>query len=245
MSFHTLRKRLPPPGARLPESGYVNFFIDITGTMLCFQDEAGVVTCFEPFSSEAVQDIVGSLIQSGGVIVPVYNDTGNSLTLTIAANAVTNAMLAVGIDAAKIANGSVSNTEFQYLNGVIAPVQDQLDSKTTFERYLGTTTSATPVALAALTFSGSEMIMLELKAVCRKTTGATIEGAAFVRRALVSVDSGVPTLLDVATEYSARSQNPKTWNLKLNAVGSTLEILAVGDSGDSLTWRVDITYTRT
>ena len=40
-----------------------------------------------------------------------------------------NEHLATGIDSVKIANGSVSNTEFQYLNGVTSAVQTQLDSK--------------------------------------------------------------------------------------------------------------------
>lgn len=34
-----------------------------------------------------------------------------------------------GVDAAKIADGSVSNTEFQYLNGVTSAVQTQIDTK--------------------------------------------------------------------------------------------------------------------
>ena len=39
------------------------------------------------------------------------------------------ATLASGIDATKIANGSVDNTEFQYLNGVTSAIQTQIDSK--------------------------------------------------------------------------------------------------------------------
>ena len=34
-------------------------------------------------------------------------------------------------DAEKIANGTVNNTEFQYLNGLTSAIQSQLDSKTT------------------------------------------------------------------------------------------------------------------
>jgi hypothetical protein len=48
---------------------------------------------------------------------------------TIDAGVVTNAKVASGIDAAKLADGSVSNTEYQYLNGVTSNVQTQLDSK--------------------------------------------------------------------------------------------------------------------
>ena len=51
----------------------------------------------------------------------------------LAANAVVNASIAAAaaIDATKIADGSISNTEFQYLNGVTSAIQTQLDSKTT------------------------------------------------------------------------------------------------------------------
>lgn len=37
---------------------------------------------------------------------------------------------AAGIDASKIADGSVSNTEFQYLDGVTSNIQDQIDNIT-------------------------------------------------------------------------------------------------------------------
>jgi len=39
------------------------------------------------------------------------------------------ATLSAGVDATKIANGSVDNTEFQYLNGVTSAIQTQIDSK--------------------------------------------------------------------------------------------------------------------
>jgi hypothetical protein len=41
------------------------------------------------------------------------------------------ATLSAGVDATKIADGSVDNTEFQYLNGVTSAIQTQIDSKTT------------------------------------------------------------------------------------------------------------------
>jgi len=43
--------------------------------------------------------------------------------------AVTNAKVAAGIGADKIADGSVSNTEFQYLSGVTSDIQTQLNSR--------------------------------------------------------------------------------------------------------------------
>lgn len=69
----------------------------------------------------------------GGGITALTGDvtasgTG-SVVATIAAGAVTNAKVATGIDAAKIGDGTISNTEFQYLNGVSSAIQTQLDAK--------------------------------------------------------------------------------------------------------------------
>lgn len=50
-------------------------------------------------------------------------------TKFIANDAVTNAKVATGLDAAKIGDGSVSNTEFQRLNGLTGDIQAQLDAK--------------------------------------------------------------------------------------------------------------------
>ncbi|KKQ09694.1 MAG: hypothetical protein US20_C0005G0014 [Candidatus Pacebacteria bacterium GW2011_GWF1_36_5] len=47
---------------------------------------------------------------------------------TVADDSVTNAKVAAGIDAAKLADGSVSNAEFQYLNGVTSNIQTQLNA---------------------------------------------------------------------------------------------------------------------
>jgi len=55
--------------------------------------------------------------------------SNSGATWTIDNGAVTNAKLGATIDAAKLADGNVSNTEFQYLNGVNNPIQTQIDTK--------------------------------------------------------------------------------------------------------------------
>jgi hypothetical protein len=69
-------------------------------------------------------DVPASYTGAAGKYVKVKADESGLEfgTLTIAAGD-----LPSGIDAAKIANGTVSNTEFQYLNGVTAPIQNALD----------------------------------------------------------------------------------------------------------------------
>ena len=47
----------------------------------------------------------------------------------LATDAVTNVKVATGIDAVKLANGSVTNAELQYINSLSSNAQDQIDAK--------------------------------------------------------------------------------------------------------------------
>lgn len=77
---------------------------------------------------------------TNGILTQTAADTFTGRTITGTANEITvtngNGVsgnpvvsLATGIDPAKLANGSVSATEFQYLDGVTSAIQGQLDGK--------------------------------------------------------------------------------------------------------------------
>lgn len=84
-------------------------------------------------TTSSVQDQLDGKQATGNYITALTGDVTasgpGSVAATIANAAVTNVKVATGIDAAKLADGSVSNTEFQYLNGVTSLIQDQLDDK--------------------------------------------------------------------------------------------------------------------
>lgn len=64
-----------------------------------------------------------------GAVTTAKIDAGAVDTTELADGAVTDAKMSTGIDAAKLGNGTVSSTEFQYLNGVTSAIQAQLNSK--------------------------------------------------------------------------------------------------------------------
>lgn len=86
-----------------------------------------------------VRDSDGKIVAYDGSADRVLVDQNSSETLTnktldADSNTITNLeneniKAAAAIDATKIANGTVSNTEYQYLNGVTSSIQDQLDDK--------------------------------------------------------------------------------------------------------------------
>lgn len=91
---------------------------------------------------------------------------------TIDNGAISDAKVASGIDAAKIANGTVSNTEFQYLNGVSSALQTQIDGKSsTGHNHDGTyqPVDADLTAIAALSPSNDDIVQRKAGAWTNRT----------------------------------------------------------------------------
>ena len=70
-----------------------------------------------------ISNVATATAMSGDVTI------SNVGVTTLSNSSVTNSKVATGIDAIKLANGSVTNTEFQYLSGSTSNIQEQLNSK--------------------------------------------------------------------------------------------------------------------
>jgi hypothetical protein len=112
------------------------------------------------FTDERAQDAVGNILTDSSKIDFTYNDGANTITATIVAGSLVNADInaSAAIDASKIADGSVSNAEFQYLDGVTSSIQTQLGNKQPLDATLTAlaahNTNGILVQTAADTFTG-------------------------------------------------------------------------------------------
>lgn len=103
------------------------------------------------------QFLINKTTSSGGsgTVTSVSVTTANGISGTVATATTTPAITLdiSALDASKIANGLVSNTEFQYLNGVTSSIQDQLDSITTADitRIVASISTNTSAGAAATT----------------------------------------------------------------------------------------------
>lgn len=111
-----------------------NYNIQIQANITAAGDGLTVDLSGETYSvnvDDSTIEINGSnqvAIKENGITVRELSDSSVK-TEIINDLAVTNDKIATGIDTTKLADGSISNTEFQYLNGVSSNIQTQLTDK--------------------------------------------------------------------------------------------------------------------
>lgn len=120
----TLRCDTPTVDGDAANKGYV----DSVGGVTSVNGETGAVVLSTTdipegsnlyYTDERAQDAVGGILSDSGDIDFTYTDATPSISADVKA----------GLSATKIADGSVSNTEFQYIGGLTSDAQTQLGTK--------------------------------------------------------------------------------------------------------------------
>lgn len=111
---------------------------------------------------------------------------------------------AAGIDATKIADGSISNTEFQYVNGATSNLQNQIDAKIsgTIAGRTGTMVSGIMIQTEAqLNSDGApdsdEAVFCSNCPPAKTTTGTVLDMSGFNQTDDTAVDTSTFTLTDI------------------------------------------------
>lgn len=150
--------------ATAPASGDTLYIIDGGTVGVGGTDKIITVDDLTSYYDSATATLTNKTIDADG--------TGNSITNIEDANIKSGA----AIDAAKIHDGTISNTEFGYLNGVTSAIQTQLNAK---------------APTASPSFTGTVTLPTGLTGVIRADSG------------VVSVDSDVTDIVTAATSSAA------------------------------------------
>lgn len=113
-----------------PASGKSTIIID--DKQLKTKHSDGTVKTYSTgVTAEDVQDIVGGMLLDTSTIDLNYDDPNAQISATVKDSSITNTKIAAGVDATKISSGIVSNTEFNYLDGLTSNIQSQINTVTT------------------------------------------------------------------------------------------------------------------
>lgn len=157
------------------------------------------------------------------------NKTIDADSNTIANIDNTNVKLGAAIDATKIADGTVSNTEFQYINSLTSNVQTQLDAKVTLstnQTISGQKTFTGHNAFGATATIDSNIVLRIDEEI---TAGGTLEGL-YIRAKSKPSSAGIYNIKGLAGYTTIENTD---YNAGSTVDGLTYGVYGIGTSGHS------------
>lgn len=156
------------------------------------------------YTDEQAQDAVGTILVDSATIDFTYDDGTPSITAIVIDGSITNTKVASGIDAVKIADGSVTNAEFQYLGGVTSDIQTQLNGKVSAQ--------------------AGDIPLTSFAAADNQASPADVTGFAFANGSIRSFKALVSVSLDATSDLFESFelmgvQKGASWDLSQSAVG--------------------------
>ncbi len=165
-----------------------------------------------------------------GTVTSVSVVTANGISGSVATATTTPAITLniTALDATKIANGAVTDTEFQYLDGVTSPIQTQLNAKG-----VGSVTSVAQTVPTGLTISGSPVTTTGTLAIALDTGYVIPLQSTLDAKALGATTITIAGTANQITS-SAGAQDlsaNRTWTLSLPADVIIPTVLTVPNTG--------------
>lgn len=163
----------------------------------------------------------------------------------MAQTSIKDAQLRSGINAAKIADGSVSNTEFQYLNGVTSAIQTQLSAKLeTTTPFVKAITLESPTSSEDITlfFTDDAITITQLNAV---SVGTSPSLTYTIRHGTDRSATGNEVVTSGSTTTSTTTGDEVTsFNDATIPAGSWVWLETTAQSGTITNTNVTVEYTR-
>lgn len=140
------------------------------------------------------------------------------------------------VNATSIANGSVSNTEYQYLAGVTSPIQTQFTQLRTTASVV--TADANVTTIATIPTASNLTYFLEASIVARRNTGS--QSAGYKLSGVFRNNGGVVTLLP---RDRLSIEDDVNWNVDLSVNGTNMLVQVTGAAGATINWKCTYTFT--
>lgn len=197
--------------------------------------------------SNVTQHVAALNIQSllnapaGTVIGTSDVQTLTNKTINASANTISNigdSQMTTGINANKIANGTVSNTTYQYLSSVTSDIQTQLDSKATqavsgYVENTVTTNSGTSAVIATISTTNNTTYVLQVTIVARRTDAGN-ESAGYVFNDLFRNNTNALTKV---TEDKLSMEDALPWDVSITVSGTNILINVIGEASKTINWK--------